>query len=96
MSTDSPQVAALKERYKASFPEKVEIIKSTLDTVSSNGDLELVKEELHKLAGSSGMYGYQDLAAFCRGGMDKAERQDRGALLEDLNKIIDLLTDDAY
>ncbi len=95
MSTDSPQVAAIKERYKASFPEKVEVIRTALNSVFDNDDLEPVKEELHKLAGSLGMYGYQELAAHCRSAMEHIDQRNRGELINDLNAVIELLTSDA-
>lgn len=91
MSEESPQIAAIKQRYKASFPEKVKIIREALTVVNSGGELHAVKEELHKLAGSSGMYGYSQLADSCRQAMQKVDDQSRHQLALELEKIIDLL-----
>lgn len=89
--SDSPQIQAIKERYKASFPEKIEILEGLKASAEQNQKLEIAKEELHKLAGSSGMYGYDDLSYLCRVGMRNVDQGDSNALLSTIDKIIDLL-----
>ena len=71
MSNDSPQVAAIRARYKASFNEKKSLIYGYLQSLKDDDvDVESVyldlHSELHKLAGSSGMYGYDDISEICR------------------------------
>jgi len=95
MSVDSPQIKAIKERYKASFPEKLVILQTLREAVENEADFEYVHEELHKLAGSSGMYGYDDIAGLCRlamqyTGKDSANRQP-SKLLSTLGEVINLL-----
>lgn len=95
MTQDSPQILAIKERYKASFPDKADAVKHLLSTVQSDGDLDLIKEEMHKLAGSSGMYGYEQISAVCRSAMSNADERNRQKLAGDLKKVIDLLVSGA-
>ena len=46
---------------------------------------------LHKLVGSSGMYGYSDIAQLSRAAMQSNQRNDAQLLVEQLNKLRDLL-----
>lgn len=94
MTSDSPQIAEIKLRYQQSFSEKTEIISEHLDallgddTQISLGD---TREMLHKLAGSSGMYGYADISAVCRSAMERADQGDSSALANRLEHLKELL-----
>ena len=70
MSSDSPQIVAIRARYKASFSEKKQLIDEYVERLSDEPTDKLVLSELHgelhKLAGSSGMYGYDDISRLCR------------------------------
>jgi len=86
--TDSPQIKALKERYKDSFSEKINDLEECLHAVQSESatheDVIKLRDLLHKIAGSSGMYGYNDISVLSRASMNLAER------IENLNEIEDL------
>lgn len=77
---DSPQILALKERYKSSFLEKIAEISECLDAVqaeqASREDVIKLRDLLHKLAGSSGMYGYDDISVASRSAMRAAEKNE--------------------
>ena len=67
----SPQVAAIIERYKSSLIEKAELINQHLRNLVNEESvqqsaLEDANQDLHKLAGSSGMYGYVDVSDLAR------------------------------
>ena len=101
MSNDSPQVAALKLRYQSSFSEKsaaiaeFEAILENEDPASYssavNKNFETAGDYLHKLAGSAGMYGYDDIAQIARLGMGQYKVQDLYGLQHSLRQIRDLL-----
>lgn len=86
---------AIRTRYKASFTEKADTIAELIDLVSndsvSESELFEVKEQLHKLAGSSGMYGYQDVCDRSRSGMVAIENDDLPSLTSDLEELRSLL-----
>lgn len=88
---DSPQIQAIKQRYKESLKEKAVMVAEFRSKIEIDTEFDLMKEELHKLAGSSGMYGYQDLADTCRAAMGSIDSEAIGALSEQLNLIIGLL-----
>ncbi len=89
---DSPQIQAIKERYKASFGEKKAIVEQIVMDLGSGDDLQPAREELHKLAGSSGMYGYDDIALVCRMAMREIDTKEMDDLKYSLNKLIKLLS----
>ena len=101
MSTDSPKVAALKIRYQSSFPAKsaaiaeFEAILENEEPASYssavNQNFETAGDYLHKLAGSAGMYGYDDIAQIARLGMAQYKVQDLRGLQHSLKQIRDLL-----
>ena len=71
MSQDSPQIQQLKTRYRTSLPEKsAQIAKLQIVLLDGQAELPQVLQELHeylhKLAGSAGMYGYDDIAVLAR------------------------------
>ncbi len=88
---ESPQVLALQERYKASFPEKRRLILDLRNSFNNGGDIAEVKQELHKLAGSSGMYGYSNIASICREAMDSIDSEHQDKVNGFLDRLIDLL-----
>ena len=74
MSQDSIKIQQLKHRYKNSLHEKLEELDSHvlaigLDSGSLQSRLIDLHEYLHKLAGSAGMYGYDDIAQSARESM---------------------------
>ena len=98
MVTDSPKIAALKTQYRASFPEKLALFNSLLaKVVESSGSQESrsdLHEYLHKLAGSSGMYGYENISALCRRLMDEVGSAHIGQLASELESLKHLLRED--
>ncbi len=86
---DSPQVLALKERYKSSLEEKVQVLSDHLIAIESEeatlDELSELRSFLHKLAGSSGMYGYDDISAASREAMLVADQVDSMTNLGDLS-----------
>lgn len=90
--SDSPQVQAIKQRYKESLKDKAEMVSGFRLNVEMDSGFGTMKEELHKLAGSSGMYGYQDLADACRAAMSSIDSGAESLLREQLELIIGLLS----
>lgn len=99
MTRESKQVQALKERYRASFGEKVDVLKTLLLQVNQNEGVEGVlrdgHETLHKLAGSLGMYGYDEIALICRDAMAHAKQSEIEPLNTCLERLIELLESEA-
>ncbi|MCH2189959.1 MAG: Hpt domain-containing protein [Gammaproteobacteria bacterium] len=88
MTEDSPQIQQLKVRYRQSFPEKLAIIRKARSELLQENNITFAREELHKLAGSSGMYGYSELAANCRSAMEKLDTRDSLSSLEAIDAVI--------
>jgi len=96
---DSPQILALKERYKNSLEEKVQMLSDYLVAIESDeatlDEFSELRGFLHKLAGSSGMYGYNDISAASREAMLVADQVDSIADIDDLrvmtSKVVKLL-----
>ena len=62
-------LANLREQYKANLSGRIELLKSAHASVLSgslDAGLEHLHRELHKLAGSAGMYGYPELSDVAR------------------------------
>jgi len=95
MTSDSPQIAAIKLRYQQSFPEKAVVVAEHLEALLGDENTEIkvkdTRELLHKLAGSSGMYGYADISALCRSAMERADQGDNTALVNRLEHLRELL-----
>lgn len=101
MTNDSPQVAALRQRYRKSFSDKAAVVAEFHQSLSDdssafclsllNEDSETVSDYLHKLAGSAGMYEYDDIAALARKGMSQCKQEDVQGLLASLSQLRDLL-----
>jgi len=76
MANDSSQIQAIRARYRQSFTQKKTMIDGYLENImglKSKSDDQALKQEfdvchseLHKLAGSFGMYDYQAISAVCR------------------------------
>lgn len=92
---DSPQIAAIKLRYQQSFAEKAEVIAEHLAAHLTGEDsaitLQDTRDMLHKLAGSSGMYSYNDISSVCRSAMDRIDQDDLTALANRLEHLKELL-----
>ena len=89
---NSTNINAIQARYKASLGEKKMLIDNyrsrLFDTTSSLSELyEEVHADLHKLAGSLGMYGYDDLALQARLAMESALTGNKQELDESLVKL---------
>ena len=88
---DSPQILALKERYKSSLDDKVQMLSDYLIAIDSDEatltELSELRGFLHKLAGSSGMYGYDDISAASREAMLLADQVDSMANIDDLRAM---------
>lgn len=91
MSQDSPQIQAIKARYKASLPEKAELLMSLLKPAEVGENLVLLHEELHKFAGSSGMYSYDDISDLCRKAMRSIDQNNIEDLQKELRQLIELV-----
>ena len=89
--SDSPQIQAIKQRYRESLKEKADMVAKFRSSIEVESQFDLMKEELHKLAGSSGMYGYQDLADTCRAAMGSIDSDAIGILADQLDLIVGLL-----
>tara|TARA_B110000285_G_C14673821_1_gene401602 strand:+ start:88 stop:414 length:327 start_codon:yes stop_codon:yes gene_type:complete len=100
-NTDKLQL--LKDRYKLSLIDKSVLISELLLMLSIDGSKPTnnsgagdkayteIHHCLHKLVGSSGMYGYSDIAQLSRAAMQSNQRNDAQLLVEQLNKLRDLL-----
>jgi len=93
------KIRELKTRYKISLADKsAQINEYTINidqAISSEQDSapfrQIVNDDLHKLAGSSGMYGYLDIASSCRKAMDQIMQKDLSVLRRELRQLQDLL-----
>ncbi|RBP49258.1 Hpt domain-containing protein [Arenicella xantha] len=96
MSVESPTIVALKQRYKASLPEKIEELVlhiAALNAEGGNGreSLQELHGFLHRLAGSTGMYGYDDLSALCQSGIKFIQQEDLNNLAAELQRLREML-----
>ena len=76
MLNDSPQVQEIKKRFLASFSDKRDVINAHIEAIENSkglsddkllkAELDLSYAELHKYAGSFGMYGYDEISKACR------------------------------
>jgi len=91
---DSPQILSIRERYKESLLEKAKLIEGLIHSLgnpTTSRSIKAAHEELHKLAGSSGMYGYDQVSALCRTAMKSAADEETASLLEQLTELKSLL-----
>ena len=96
MTSESAQVQQLRERYISSMPEKATMITEhihvLLDQDSPNQETyDLIREDAHKLAGSLGMYGYNDIASVARNIMSIIDQGDAEQLQLELLNLRNLL-----
>jgi len=81
MKPESPKIADIRERFKSSLLDKADVLGGYLDKIVESEELNVellseLREDLHKLAGSTGMYGYDDLAKMSREAMDLIDAGD--------------------
>lgn len=92
---ESPQIQALKQRYKERLADKIELIQLQISAIiEASGDavsIEEAHQTLHKLAGSSGMYGYEDVNFLCRKVMSQLGKASVDDAVCALNQIVELL-----
>jgi len=101
MANESPQIQAIQARYRQSFPEKKSMIDAYLDNIVNLGQdgneqaiaqtLQDCHSELHKLAGSFGMYNYQEIASVCRDAMSSVMARDIQLTSDLLQKLSTLI-----
>ncbi len=89
---ESPQILALKERYKSSLVDKMQSLSDYLIAIESDdATLDQVAELrgfLHKLAGSSGMYDYDDISVASRKAMLAADKVENVAHIDELKVAV--------
>ena len=95
---NADNINEIKARYKSSFVEKKKMIddfRNDLVKISADqGDLfEQINADLHKLAGSLGMYGYSEMAEKARLGMKLSDNNEKQALLESLEALSSMLAE---
>lgn len=99
MSTpESPQVAAIRARYQSNLMEKAKLLATRSDAIRKAQSEQVLqqarqdlREDLHKLAGSSGMYGYNDISALCRKAMSDVDDNDAGELDKCMAELQDVI-----
>jgi HPt (histidine-containing phosphotransfer) domain-containing protein len=101
----SDKIQKLKDAYKSSLLDKSAIVSELLLKISadaSNSDAGISDENLveihqylHKLAGSSGMYGYSEIAQLSRAAMQSSKCKAIRLLVEQLSELRDLLRQSA-
>jgi len=93
--SESPQIQALKQRYKASLVDKIELVLQQIEAIeTSAGASDSIAEAhdvLHKLAGSSGMYGYDDINILCRDVMAELDALTVDGSIAALKQVVELL-----
>ena len=94
---NSQQIQAIRERYKNSLPEKTKVISELIDAIEKPQPdaMENAYNVLHKLAGSSGMYGYDEIADLCRVAMSNARGNNASELGSKLSQLHELLENHA-
>ncbi len=96
MTSESQQIQELRERYKGSMPEKANMLTKHLHALLDHAEppqevYDVIKDDVHKLAGSLGMYGYADLAKVARDAMSTINEQDADRLQHELLNLRNLL-----
>lgn len=91
----SPQIAEIRARYQTSLPEKATMIDEHIYLLSmesvADSLIQETHEALHKLAGSAGMYGYDEISLLCRAAMTNTSQQALDTLLSQLSELKNLL-----
>ena len=100
---NTDKIQKLRDRYKSSLVDKSVVISDLLLMISTDGSNPIdgvgaidkacieIHQYLHKLAGSSGMYGYPEIAQLSRAAMHSSQVKDAQLLVEQLNKLRDLV-----
>lgn len=87
----SAQFLALKQRYVSTFPQK----QQDLQNAWAEKDINSLRALLHKLAGSSGSYGFEHVNQLCHQTMDLLENynSNNDANIDGfMSKLFDFLT----
>ena len=98
MNTESANIRALRERYRRRLVGKLTELDQLTEREAhphqqeGEGGLDLA-QYLHRLAGSSGMYGYQDISTVARAAMRDIEERNRQSLEQHLNRLRALLAE---
>ena len=91
----SPQIAEIRARYQTSLPEKAAMIQEHILLLSADSitdeKIKETHETLHKLAGSAGMYGYDDVSLLSRAAMNHTSKEQLSTLLSQLDELKTLL-----
>jgi len=59
----------LQEQYNNSIPEKLAMLQNLLNNIYKQGNEEALKDfkfQIHKMAGSAGLYGYMPVSLLCK------------------------------
>lgn len=96
MTSESTQIQQLRERYISSMPEKATMITNHIHVLldqdtPSQETYDIIREDAHKLAGSLGMYGYNDIASVARKIMSIIDQSDAENLQLELLNLRNLL-----
>jgi HPt (histidine-containing phosphotransfer) domain-containing protein len=97
MNNTSAEIEAVRQRYQASLMDKALTVSNCLTALESDqgcchqAGVQQTQEFLHKLAGSSGMYGYQDISELARTAMRDIEQNDQNNLHKRLSQLRELL-----
>jgi len=82
----SDKFTALKNKYLSSFPAKLEGIKNAYE----QQDIKQVHDLIHKLAGSSGGYGFDEISLHCKSILLQLHESDNKTT-KDIEKAIEHL-----
>lgn len=96
MQAENPQIRDLRKRYKGGLSDKANTVNEYSQTLTESGLsfvdwADQVRGDLHKMVGSSGMYGYEDVAELARDIMHNLDKQDVAELEQQLLALRDLL-----
>ncbi len=78
--------AALRKKYLSSFPVKLERIEDALN----KKDMKLIHDLIHKLRGSSGGYGFDEISVHCKNIMQQLH-ESNNKTTKDIEKAIEEL-----
>ncbi len=78
--------AALRKKYLSSFPTKLEGIRNAQE----KQDMELAHDLIHKLAGSSGGYGFDEISLQCKNILLQLHKS-KDSATKDIEKAIEQL-----
>ena len=94
-SANSASIAEIKQRYRNSMPDKASELTRLIATLSgvdmSAANLQETHAYLHRLAGSSGMYGYDELSQCCQSTIVFIQHQRQAETIAGLQSLLELL-----